>query len=115
VSKGHDDLRTARARAQVLDDLFPQLPRWLSGENRDPLRVEQDHAGPADALPAAVARLEIHHEEVAFVIERMRRVLELRQRLAAEGLQKVEVLFAPLECLLHRDDAVTKHPGLRHR
>jgi hypothetical protein len=115
VSKRDDDLRTAPLRAQVLDDLRTQLSSGFSGKKRDPLRVEEDHSGPADAFAAAVARREIHHEHVAFVIEKVPGILELGQRLPAEGLQELEMLLSPLEGLLHRDDAVAKHPCLRHR
>jgi hypothetical protein len=100
---------------QVLNDLRSQLPSGLSGEDRDPLRVEKDHSGPADTLPAAVARREINHEEVAFVIERVPCILEVRKRVPTERLQELEMFLSPLEGLLHRDDAVAKHLCLRHQ
>src|SRR5512141_846873 len=115
VSERDDDLRTVRPRSQVLDDPAPEVARRISGEHRDPLRIEKDHARPRDALLAAVCRGEVHHEEVPLVVEKVRDVLELRRRFDADRLQEVEILLAPLERLLHRDDPVTKHACLRHR
>jgi hypothetical protein len=69
VSKGHDNLGTARSRPQVLDDLHPQRRRGISRERRDPLGIEEDHSGPADSLLLAVRAVELHDEEIPLVIE----------------------------------------------
>jgi hypothetical protein len=110
VTEGHHDLRTAGARAQELDDLAPQArPRFLR-ENRDPLRVEQHHACPADPLAPAVGGLEIHHEEIPLMVQGVPFGLELGQRLAAELLQDGEVLLPSFQGLLHRDETVSEYP-----
>jgi hypothetical protein len=114
VPEGHHDLRTARARAQVLNDLRAQQSPWISGENRDSLGIEQHHSGPADPFPATVASGEIHDEEIAFVIEEVSDVLEFRHCLVAQRLQKLEMPLAPFERLFHRDHSVSEHAGLWH-
>jgi hypothetical protein len=114
MPEGHDDVGTARARAEIVDDPFAKAPRGIAGQDRDPLGVEEHHAGPADPPDAPVGRRELHHEEVPLVIERVGDVFELRQRLPAQVLQKLQVLLAPLEGLFHGDHAVPEHSGLRH-
>jgi hypothetical protein len=69
VAERHDDLRPTGVGAKVLDDPLPQAAGGVAGQDRDPLGVEEDHAGPADPTEAAVARREIHHEEVSLVVE----------------------------------------------
>jgi hypothetical protein len=114
VAEGHDDLGDLRPRAQEPDDLLPERRAGLAGHRGDALGVEEDHAGPADAPRGSVRRGEVHDEEVALVVERVLAELELRHRLAAEVLEQGEVFLPSLEGLLHRDHAVSEHPGLAH-
>jgi hypothetical protein len=114
VPERHDDLRARRVRADELDDLAPQRRLGISGDRRDALGVIQHHPRPAHAPNPAVGRLEDHHEEVALVVEGVFPKREFRNRLAADGLQELEVLLAPLERLLHRDHPVPEHSGLWH-
>jgi hypothetical protein len=114
VPEGHDDLRPAGSSAKVLDDPLAQAAGGVAREDRDALGVEEDHAGPADPTGAAVARGELHHEKVSLVVERMPGVFEIRKRFAAQRLQELQMLLAPLEGLFHRDHAVPEHACLRH-
>jgi len=101
-------------RPQMLDDLFSQQASWIAQQDRDALRVEENHSSPPDELTAAIAPEELDHEEIALVVEEVPRVFELRQRLPAECLQEVEVLLSPFEGLLHRNDPVPEHSRLWH-
>jgi CO/xanthine dehydrogenase Mo-binding subunit len=114
VAKRHDDLGPVRARADELHDLRAELLSRAGGESGDPLGVEEHHPSPRDEPATPVLRRELDHEEVPLVVESVARVLEVGQRFAAERLQEVQVLFAALEGLLHRDDAVAEHSRLRH-
>jgi hypothetical protein len=114
VPERHDDLGSVGAGAKVLDDPLPQAAGGVAGQDRNPLGVEEDHARPADDAAAAVARGQLHHEEVALVVERVRDVVEIRERFPAQRLQELQVLLAALEGLFHRDHAVPEHACLGH-
>jgi len=114
VPERHDDLGPAGSGPDELDDPLAKTTGGIARENRDPLGVEEDHAGPSDPTHAAVRRGELHHEQIPFVVEGVRDVLEIRQRFPAQGLQELEVLLAPFEGLFHRDHAVPEHACLRH-
>jgi hypothetical protein len=114
VPERHDDLGLRGAHPEELDDLAPQHRRGIAGERRDPLGVEEDHPRPGDLFRAAVGAAQIHHEEVALVVEGVLRVLPAGQRLAAELLEESEMLLASLERLLHRDHPVPEHSSLGH-
>jgi hypothetical protein len=115
VTEGDQDLGARRLLAQQTDDLRPQDRRGIRRERRNALRVEEDHAGPADAAARSIRRVELHDEEVAFVLEHVLPEGEPGQRLAANVLEQREVLLASLERLFHRDHAVPKHACLAHQ
>jgi hypothetical protein len=114
VAEGHEDLGPADLGSQLLHDLRPQRGGGIGRQGRDALRIEEHHAGPAHALARAAGRFEVHHEEIALVIERVLAQDEVRQRLGAEGLQQREMFFAPLERLFHRDHPVPENACLAH-
>jgi hypothetical protein len=114
VPERHDDLRARRVRAHELDDLAPQRRLGVSGDRWYALGVVEHHPRPAHAPNPPVRSLEDHHEEVALVVKRVLPKREFRNRLAADSLQELEVLLAPLERLLHRDHPVPKHACLWH-
>jgi hypothetical protein len=114
VAEGHDDLGPVRPGAQVLDDAVPQAAGGVAAQDRDPLRVEENHPGPADQAAAAVTGGELHHEQISLVVERVGDVVEVRQRFPAQRLQELKVLLAPFEGLLHRDHTVPEHSCLWH-
>ncbi len=65
-------------------------------------------------LAAPSGPCKVHHEEIAFVVERVLLDLEVGQRLPAELRQEREMFFAALERLIHRDHTVSEHPCLTH-
>jgi hypothetical protein len=114
VPERHNGLGSAGAGAKILDDPLAQPSGGIAGQDRNSLGVEENHAGPPDPAQAAVARDELHDEEIALVVERVRDVFEIRKRFPAKRLQELQVLLAPLEGLFHRDHAVPEHACLRH-
>jgi hypothetical protein len=115
MAEGHDDLRPCRVRAEELDDPGPQRGEGIARQRRDALRVVKRHPRPAHSPGPPVRRFENHYEEVSLVIEGVFPERELRQRLAADGFQELEVLLSPLESLFHRDHPVPEHSGLGHQ
>jgi hypothetical protein len=115
MAEGDQDLGAGSLLAQEPHDLRPQNRRGIRRERRNALRVEEDHAGPADAAARSIRRVELHDEEVALVLEHVLPEGETRQRLAANVLQQREVLLASLERLFHRDHAVPEHACLAHQ
>jgi hypothetical protein len=114
VTEGHDDLGAIAAFSQEGDELLPKRRFRIRDDRGDSLRVEEHHARPAHRLATAVRGHEVHHEEIPLVFEGVLAVLELRERLAAEALEQLQMLFSPFERLLERDDAVAEHSGLGH-
>src|ERR1700693_2730569 len=114
VAERHDDLGTRRLRTQELDDPRAQRCQGIPRQRGDALRVEEHHPRQAYTARPPAGRLEHHYEEVALVVERVFSEGELRQALAADGLEKLEVLLASLERLLHRDHPVPEHACLWH-
>jgi hypothetical protein len=114
MPESDDDFRPRRAFAQVTRHFARERRLRVLDERRQSLGVKKHHARPTHGPAPPVRRFETHHEQVALVVEEVFPVLELRERLLANPFEELQVFFAALERLLHRDHAVSEHSGLRH-
>ena len=111
-----EDFRARRLLANARDDLRPHGRVRVRDDGREPARVREEHARE-DHLARLAGRVVRQRQPVvvAFVVEAVRGERVARQRLGGERAQKLDVSFADLLRLLHRDDAVAKHADGAHR